>query len=131
MKSPVSSIISQLKYQHKLTYRVIEGITHEHAVIPPSVSNNNMIWIAGHIVKKRYWFANINGAVIAVPFDNMFENYREEIGYNNYPSLNEVVAYIEKPSEIIYSFLETTPEEVFMQKVDFPNNPMEDNTLKV
>ena len=84
--------------------KALEGVKPEDLHATPNKDCASLLWLAGHLVKSRYYLANLIGASDEYEWSNMFNGDGSPIkDPSDYPSIEEIKKAFEDISKKLMS----------------------------
>jgi uncharacterized damage-inducible protein DinB len=87
LAAPAAMIFS---FNEPFVYQALNGLTDDELRRAPSDHNNNMLWVAGHIVQTRAMVLGFLGDSVDTGWGKLFERGAVLVDANQYPSGDDI-----------------------------------------
>jgi hypothetical protein len=106
--APVATIFA---FNDPFVLQALDGLTNEELWRPLTISNNPLLWVAGHIVQTRAMVLQILGERAETGWGNLFDRGAKIGDPKEYPSGPEVARATGEISARLHSALAIVPDE--------------------
>lgn len=87
LASPTAMIFA---FNEPFVYQALNGLTEDELRRAPSDRNNNMLWVAGHIVQTRATVLSFLGDAVDTGWGKLFDRGAALVDASQYPSADDI-----------------------------------------
>jgi uncharacterized damage-inducible protein DinB len=87
LAAPAALIFS---FNETLVYQALSGLTEDELQRAPSDRNNNMLWVAGHLVQTRAMLLGLLGDPVDTGWGKLFDRGAARIDAAQYPTGDQI-----------------------------------------
>jgi uncharacterized damage-inducible protein DinB len=87
LAAPIAMIFS---FNEPFVYQALDGLTDDELWRAPSERNNNMLWVAGHVVQTRAMVLGFLGEPVDTGWGKLFDRGAVLVDASQYPSRDEI-----------------------------------------
>ena len=99
-------------FNEPLVYQALNGLTDEELRRAPSDRNNNMLWVAGHIVRTRANMLGFLGDPVETGWGKLFDRGAVLVDANRYPSQHDIERVMREVSARLNAKLTSLTDDV-------------------
>lgn len=128
---PVIAPLAELvRLQTRLFRNCLDGVDDEAARIRPGDRNNNMAFIAMHVVDARFWLAGYLGAEVVNPLEERLKDIEsiEEMTPDAYPPLSFLLDAWDQATSALDGALEAAKAKTLSTTSSMPF-PVDDGSM--